>query len=450
MQITHFSNSFILIETNNLKICCDPWVGRANYGGWHSFPEFDLNELISKLQDVDIVYISHIHDDHLDTQFLIKSGLIKKKFVIKKFIYKTLFNRLKSIGVERVFELDPYEKFVVDRVSMSILPQITSNSSEIDEDVEYDIDTSIIISDGTTVFFNQVDNPYSSHDYNKLYEWIDCNYGKITIAALMAGAASEYPHNFLTIDKAAEKKKIVINVLNKLVEKLNILKPKFYFPAGGTYFIPGKMNVLNSLIAQPTLIEIRETLINNKINVNLLDLEGGKSILFINNSFYLENNINPISNRLENSIHNHKNDLYDYEIENINIDFEIIRKIFDLAKINWLEVINDKKIQIEQDVKFQIYTNLNIDKSLSKVIDNQIGQIELKSNLLEKKGDLIVHIDIRAMYLCLIRKKVWNGTIGALCLFERYPNVFYPSVTFSLNYLILKSDQLKLLGNIKY
>jgi len=41
----------------------------------------------------------------------------------------------------------------------------------------------------------------------------------------------------------------------------------------------------------------------------------------------------------------------------------------------------------------------------------------------------------------LIRKKVWNGTIGALCLFERTPNVFYPSVTFSLNYLITRELQ---------
>ena len=96
--------------------------------------------------------------------------------------------------------------------------------------------------------------------------------------------------------------------------------------------------------------------------------------------------------------------------------------------------------------KIGIINHSLANKNLNEVIDNKVGTLNLKSNLNEKKGQLIVHIDIRAMYLCLIRKKVWNGTIGALCLFERYPNIFYPSVTFSLNYLIINESQKKELG----
>ena len=57
MKITHLSNSFILIESKDVKICCDPWVGSANYGGWHSFPEFEKTDIIKYLKDFDIVYI---------------------------------------------------------------------------------------------------------------------------------------------------------------------------------------------------------------------------------------------------------------------------------------------------------------------------------------------------------------------------------------------------------
>jgi L-ascorbate metabolism protein UlaG (beta-lactamase superfamily) len=217
MKITHFSNSFITIEATNIKICCDPWVGTANGGGWHSFPEYDKRQLIKHLENVDIVYISHLHDDHLDINFLIESKLVDKKFIIKNFNFKILINKLKLIGVREIQELQPYEKFILGKVMMSILPQMSSNSDDLDEDVEYDLDTSLIISDGTSVFFNQVDNPYSTKDYIQLSKWIESNYGTITIAALMAGAASEYPHMFLNINRTEEKELIVRSSLRKLV-----------------------------------------------------------------------------------------------------------------------------------------------------------------------------------------------------------------------------------------
>ena len=84
---------------------------------------------------------------------------------------------------------------------------------------------------------------------------------------------------------------------------------------------------------------------------------------------------------------------------------------------------------------------MQLNDDLISISEEPLGALKLTSNLKESKGLLKIHIDIRSIYLCLIRKKVWNGTIGALCLFERSPNVFYPSVTFSLNYLITKELQ---------
>ena len=440
MKITHFSNSFILIECEGIVICCDPWVGKANYGGWHSFPEFDKSQLINKLEDVDIVYISHVHDDHLDTRFLIESNLISKKFIIKNFTFKTLLNRLKSIGVHDIHEIEPFEIFSIGGMNISILPQMSTNSDDLDEDIEYDLDTSLILSDGVHTFFNQVDTPYSTSDYKSLISWIETNYGKITIAALMAGAASEYPHRFLNINRCAEKDRIVKNSLIKLVEKLKILKPHFYFPAGGTYIIPGKFYPLNVLIAQPTVSQIIETLNNYKICTNFLHLEGGNSVNINsrnNNSVQFYNEILPVSNDFIKSIENHKSDKYDYETEVSEISLETIAKKFDIAAFNWNNVIAIKNIEIEQDIKFVLYKDLKMNDELSEILDNPIGQFNLYSNLKESKGCLTINIDHRSFYLCLLRKKVWNGTLGALCLFEREPNVFYPSVTFSLNYLIV-------------
>ena len=84
MKITHLSNSFILVESTSgrTNIACDPWVGYGNYGGWHSFPEFKSKDLDNLMQSIHFVYISHLHDDHFDPEFLKKSGLINKKSIL--------------------------------------------------------------------------------------------------------------------------------------------------------------------------------------------------------------------------------------------------------------------------------------------------------------------------------------------------------------------------------
>ncbi len=442
MKITHLSNSFILIESQDVKICCDPWVGNANYGGWHSFPEFEKIDIINYLKDFDIVYISHLHDDHLDTKFLKESGLYNKKFIIKKFQYNTLYNRLKSIGANEIYELEPFELFTYNGIKLSILPQMATNSSEIDEDVEYDLDTSFIVADQDTVFFNQVDNPYSKQDYNELAKWIELNYGKITITALMAGAASEYPQAFLNIDRLSEKNRIIKSELNRLINVLQILKPNFYFAAGGTYFIPGNLYKLNSFVALPNTEQIKNELHLNNISTTFLELEGGKSVTIdAANKSLITTAIPNISNDMSISIENHKNDLYDYEVEVNDITFNALVELFSSAKINWEKELVNKNIKIEQDLEFIIYNKMQLNDDLTTICEEPIGELKLSNNIQDSKGLLKIHIDIRSMYLCLIRKKVWNGTIGALCLFERTPNVFYPSVTFSLNYLITRELQ---------
>lgn len=444
MKITHLSNSFIIIESNSLKICCDPWVGSANNGGWHSFPEYDKTELIEKVRDADYVYISHLHDDHFDAKFLIESGLIKSKFLIKKFSFKTLSKKLKLIGVSQIIELESFEIFNIKNIKLSILPQMATNSGELDEEVEYDIDTSLIISDGYNTFFNQVDNPYSLNDYIHLMDWVDLNFGKITIACLMCGAAGEYPQAFLNIDREVEKNSIIESSLNKLIETLKIIKPSILFLAGGTYFIPGKFYCLNKYIAQPNVQLVQNIISKFDLDVKLLNLEGGNAIE-INKSgnelFLIKNEISSISLDMKNSIENHRFDLYDYEFYDRSISVEMVSQIFNMAKINWEKYINENSIIIPQDIIFVIYEDIKLNLSADKIIDNPICSFKLFNNTNHSSNLLKIHMDLMSFYLCLIREKVWNGTLGSLCLYERVPNVFYPSVTFSLNYLVLDGLQ---------
>jgi hypothetical protein len=175
-----------------------------------------------------------------------------------------------------------------------------------------------------------------------------------------------------------------------------------------------------------------------------LHLEGGTSVKInsgLNNTIQLSAEYIPVCNDIKKSIDNHKFDLYDYENEINDVSIETISKLFEIARLNREAILLKNKILIEQDIQFFLYKDLKLNNDMTRIFDNPIFEFKLNSNLKKSKGYLIIHIDFRSFYLCLIRKKVWNGTIGALCLFDREPNVFYPSVTFSLNYLVISDSQ---------
>ena len=94
MIIKHFVNSFVIIKNKKIRIACDPWIGKANYGGWHSYPLIDKRLVLSNLRTCKYIYISHLHSDHFCPELLQDLDLEKTHFIIKNFKLKTLKNNL--------------------------------------------------------------------------------------------------------------------------------------------------------------------------------------------------------------------------------------------------------------------------------------------------------------------------------------------------------------------
>jgi len=275
MKITHYSNSFISIKSQDDHIVCDPWIGKSNTGGWQSFPEYNVEQLASQLTDATWIYISHLHDDHFHPETLKILGLLDREFIIKRFQTPTIRERIKRLGVTRIHEIDPFTVHKFGPFELSIFPQMTSNSSGLEDDVNYDLDTSIVFKADGSVFFNQVDNPLSLQDIAHINDYINEKLGPVDVACLMSGAASEYPHLFLGIDQIGEKRRIVERSLFDLCDWLRLLNPRYFFPAGGTYLIPGWTAVFNDNIAQPNFAEISSHIAASNLPVKALHLEGG-------------------------------------------------------------------------------------------------------------------------------------------------------------------------------
>ena len=442
MKITHYSNSFISVKSKRDQIVYDPWIGKANTGGWQSFPEYSVDQLANQLTDASWIYISHLHDDHFHPETLKILGLLDREFIIKRFQSPVLRERLKRLGVTRIHEVEPFTVQKFGSFELSIFPQLTSNSSGLEDDLNYDLDTSIAIRAEGAVFFNQVDNPLSLQDITRIRDYIVENFESIDVACIKSGAASEYPHLFLGIDQTTEKRRIIEKSLHSLGDWLQVLRPKYYFPAGGTYLIPGSLSVFNDNIAQPDFNLISKFINASGLSVQALSLEGGHFIELASGqkAGIIGSSLSPIQADRQAAIEMHKLDCYDYENLEAPAYHELL-KLLDSARENWVKKITTDGLKINQVVRFKIYQQL-LTKNGEPDVSKLLGEYKLSQPDQSIEGELVIHIDHRALFSCLTRRNIWNGVLGALCLYERRPNLHYPTVVFSLNFFTLTNEQL--------
>lgn len=442
MEIKHYCNSFITIKSNEFSIFCDPWIGLTNENSWLSYPITNIKNINKIKEKPNFIYISHLHCDHLDPK-TIKAFFSKDTtIIIKEFKQKRLKQRLINLGFKKILECKPWKIYNICKdFKIVIIPQMSSNTSNLKEDINYDLDTSILIQSKKTkqLFFNSVDNPLSIKDIKKINSFVNQKFNtNINVACFFIGAASEYPHCFLNIDRKKEK----LNIINKSVNRINsiisILKPNIFFQAGGTYIISGKFHSLNRYIAQPTQNQIVKKIKFKKTKV--IDIEGGNSIFYSKNSWIKNKIINFNSSKDKKEIiKKFSKSKYFYQNKNLN-NLKNLDKIFSKSLENYLFVLSKLKIQTSWKIFFKIYKDLKLNSSgnILKSKSNFMKEYEISylNNSKNKIPQLTLHLDYELFYGLLIKKYIWNAPLsGSVILFERKPNYFDPNITFSLNFL---------------
>ena len=286
-KIHHFANSFISVESKNSIITCDPWTGVTNDNGWFSYPIKDTKEIEKKIFKSNFIYISHLHCDHFDFKTLEKFKNKNLTFIIKKFDNGVLRRRLQKITKKKIIEIKPFKKKKINKdFSLAIIPQIISNSSDLPDNIGYDLDTSIIIqsNEDKTIFYNNVDTPININVLKKINNFVKKEFKKeIDVFCYALGAASEFPQCFLNIKREKEKERIINDSLIEIRNYLKYLEPKIFFPAGGTYAIYGKFHELNKFIAQPSFSQIKKK--TSDLKTKIYNLIGGGSITFQKSSY---------------------------------------------------------------------------------------------------------------------------------------------------------------------
>jgi len=441
-KITHLTNSFLSIFSNNSILTCDPWIGKTTSNAWFSYPIKNSKNISKDIFNSEFIYISHLHCDHLDLKTLKRFRNKKLTFIIKKFNNSILKKRLLKI-TDRIIELESFKKKRINEdFTIAIIPQTISNSKDLSDNINYDLDTSIIIQSNKdkTILFNNVDNAINLKILKKIKKFVKKEFGKgIDIFCCPVGAGGEFPQCFLNINRAKEKKKIIDESLKDVRSYVRYLKPKFFFPAGGTYMIYGKYHQLNKFVAKPNFLKIK-----NKIsspNTKVFNLLGGNSIIFDKKDYRTDINKTKkkiFEKKFLNQIKNYK---YYYSINSNKVDLKKLNFVFEKAKKNYFRIINkNKNIKSNWHFKFKIYNNclINNDCFIDKQKSKYLTTYELKNKNLRmnKEFKLECYLDYQLFKSLLKGKFPWNTSLsGSTIMYKRSPNVFNVDMVFSLNFL---------------
>jgi hypothetical protein len=430
MEITHINNSFFEIKNIKTSIVFDPWIGKMDYAGTTSYPNKSNNKSILNNINPDLIYISHLHTDHYDENILNRFKNKNTPILIKLFKDQRLKNKIFKLGYKKIIELKEWNTYRFKNFELTIIPCDQSNSQGLSHNINYDLDTSILVYDklSNSCFYNNVDNPLSFKLLKKLKKFAISKYKKIDLAAIGPRAASEYPQCFLNINRINEKKKIIDKVLKKTLNMAKILGVKHLIPAGGSYQIFGKYGPIQKFVAHPTKLKIN-SFFKKKINIIDIDYNGTAEVK--------NNTIKIIRKKNKPHIDLNKNikDKYFYEKKFLPSE-KIIKNDFEIAKLNYFKTLSKFKIKTKFEINFYLFDNIFLNYK-NKIDKNCKPSLKLKlSNSIKAKYKLDCFLDKKLFFNLINNQFNWNMCMGgSLIFFKRYPNIFKPDISFSINFL---------------
>lgn len=162
MRATSLGHAGILIESPQATIVCDPWFVPAFFASWFVFPRNDRlpASVMAKVERPDFLYISHLHADHLDDDFLADHIDRTTTVLLPGYPTSELERHLRALGFEQFIRTEPAVPIEVAdglTVEIHVETSITDGPGG---------DSAIIVDDGQSRLLNQ--NDCRLHDLGAL------------------------------------------------------------------------------------------------------------------------------------------------------------------------------------------------------------------------------------------------------------------------------------------
>lgn len=322
MKVHYIKSATVIIESKDVKILCDPWlVDGEYYGSWFHYPPYSFN--FKQFDDIDYIYISHIHPDHFSKKSLQK---LNKNIPVLIHKYAAHFFK-KNIEIEgfKVIELNHNEKthlknnvhiniFAADDCNPELCLKFFGCGLYKSKNGSSQIDSLCVIDDGENNVLNINDCPWELAQVP--LQKIKQNYKSIDFLLVGYAGAGPFPQCFTNLNfeekqSAARKKKK--QFLNQGLKYIDLLKPRYFMPFAGTYVLGGYLHQLNDLRGVPELEEAI-TFFNKEV-------KNGKGIL-LNSSEYFDIETEEVSAPYQNIDMDDKRSYIKNTLANYRYDFE--------------------------------------------------------------------------------------------------------------------------------
>lgn len=97
MRVTFLGHAGLFVETRGGSVLCDPWFTPAYFGSWFPFPRNDGLDP-APFTSPDYLYVSHLHRDHFDPDFLARHVDKRARVLLPAFRVPFLEDALRELG----------------------------------------------------------------------------------------------------------------------------------------------------------------------------------------------------------------------------------------------------------------------------------------------------------------------------------------------------------------
>ena len=270
MIVQFIKSACVIVEHDGIRVLCDPWLTDGiYYGSWYHYPPLKFKP--EDFSDVDYIYISHVHPDHLDTEALKR---LPKHIPVLIANYKEKFvrNIISQIGFEKIIEVIAEQPLQLsDDFRIEILgsdfcdPTLCGRSFRCAPGTHLSsgsIDSLAVFHGGGVTVVNTNDCIYNST--KSACDYVANKYPEIDLLLTGYAGAGPYPQCYVYNDPSeyqqrAESKKL--EFLNRCANYIGHLKPQYFLPFAGQYTLGGHLAKLNSIRGVPELEELEDSLL---------------------------------------------------------------------------------------------------------------------------------------------------------------------------------------------
>lgn len=449
MKVKYLTDACIVIEFEGKKLLCDPWLSESIcYGGLYHYPpiNIDINDYI----DVDCIYISHIHEDHLDAETLMHFSK-EIPIVIHSYEEKHVFNRLKGMGFTNINELKHKTTFeIAPKFTIEVLAADNCDPAicykffgcQVSQLYEHSlqIDSMAVIQGGDYVVVNTNDCPYElSHTMNP---YILEKYKKVDFLMTSYNAASPYPQsfeNFTDVEKIVEKEKIRLKCLDRAVSYCKDLQPNYVLPFAAQMVFGGENVDLNAYRAVTPLENVKVEL-GNKLNqkeINTVIIQLNSEEFFDMSTGKESAKFKPLTDEERDIYYNSilRVKKYLFHQEKYFVPYEERQSLVHELKIAQTRM-NYKMKEVYYDLKINttLYIDVGQDFLYEVPLDGREVRTVKDSDF--KEPYLKLTLEYSLLKMILNRQAHWNNAeLGGFITYYRKPNTFDRAVHHVISYL---------------